>query len=93
MPGRKHSARPLGQAVVLCELRKGCFHLNYRELKKKKKPEIIRGFYDPMKYAVLLSAVNAAHKSHTVFFAPVDECVFISNVLGCKICIPSYLLC
>lgn len=70
MPGRKHSARTLGQAVVLCELRKGCFHLHCGKLKNKQKknPEIIGGHYVPMKYAVLLSAVNAACKSHTVFF-------------------------
>lgn len=47
----------------------------------------------PNEITALLSVVNAVRKSHTVFFAPVDECGFISNVLGCKICIPGYLLC
>lgn len=59
---------------------------------RKKKALNNRGLYVPVKYAVLLSVVNIVRKSHSVFFAPVDECVFIGSVLGCKICIFSYLL-
>lgn len=58
-----------------------------------KKAQNNRGLYAEVKYAVLLSSVAAVRKSRTVFFAPMDECVFISNVLGCEICIPSYLPC
>lgn len=84
------------RTALLCKVREGPFHLNRKKLKNTwdvKKAQNNRGLYAQMKYAVLLSSVNAVRKSRTVFFAPVDECVFISNVLGCKICIPNYLPC
>lgn len=88
---------PGARIALLCKVREGPFHLNCKKLKNtwfvKKKTQNNRGLYAQMKYAVLLSSVNAVCKSRTVFFAPVDECVFIGSVLGCKICIPSYLPC
>ena len=87
---------PGARTALLRKVQEGPFHLNCKKLKNTwdvKKAQNNRRLYAQMKYAVLLSSVNAVCKSRPVFFAPVDECVFISNVLGCKICIPSYLPC
>lgn len=87
---------PGARTALLGKILEGPFHLNHKKLKNTwdvKETQNNRGLYAQMKYAVLLSSVNAVRKSHTVFFPPADECVFISNVLGCKIRIPSYLPC
>lgn len=87
---------PRARTALLHKVWESPFHLNRKKLKNTwnvKKAHNNRGLYAQMKYAVLLSLVNAVHKSRTVFFASVDECVFSGSVLGCKICIPNYLVC
>lgn len=96
--GLEQGTRFLSQELprYIYMVREGPFHLNCKNPKIymgcKTSPEQGRPLC-PNEITVLLSLVNAVCESHTVFFAPVDECIFISNVLGCKIRIPSYLLC
>lgn len=87
---------PRARTALLHKVWESPFHLNCKKLKNTwnvKKPHNNRDLYAQTKYAVLLSLLNAVRKSRAVFFASMDECVFSGSVLGCKIRIPSYLVC